>query len=114
MNCVKFGDIATRLDGTYDIETLKLFQASHGGPNGKLVIVSLNLVSDSQRAAQFAQSQGMTWTQLYLGEWSQTTVPGMFGLNGNSGAVLIDPRGRVSTGTLRGSTLRNTLSNLLE
>jgi hypothetical protein len=74
---------------SYDVQTLKQLQISHGGNNGRLVIYGLNLDADARQAAQFAQQQGMNWTQLYLGDWNQTTVPGMFGLNGSSGAVVV-------------------------
>ncbi len=99
---------------TYDVQTLKQFQATHGGTNGKLIIYGLNLDSDPKQAAQFAQQQGMNWPQLYLGDWNQTSVPGMFGLNGSSGAVLIDAQGRLAAGPLRGTQMRNTVTNALE
>lgn len=96
---------------TYDVQTLKQIQAAS---QGKITILGLNLDADARQGADFAQRQGMNWTQLFLGDWNQTTVPGMFGLNGNSGAVLIDPQGRLSTGPARGTQLRNLLNNLVE
>jgi len=98
---------------SYDVQTLKQLQMSHGGNNGRLIIYGLNLDADAKQAAQFAQQQGMNWTQLYLGDWNQTTVPGMFGLNGSSGAVLIDAQGRLAAGPLRGTQMRNTVANAL-
>ena len=97
---------------SYDMTVLKEFQASHGTA-GKLVILGCNLDADTKNAAQFAKNQGMTWTQVYLGQWDQTPVPGMFGLNGNSGSVLIDPEGRLASAPLRGTAVRNALANAL-
>jgi len=37
----------------------------------------------------------------------------MFGLNGSSGAVLIDAQGRLAAGPLRGTQMRNTVANAL-
>ena len=55
----------------------------------------------------------MTWTQVYLGQWDQTPIPGMFGLNGNTACVIIDPDGKLASGPLRGNALRSGLANAL-
>ena len=68
--------------------------------------------SDASNAEQFAKNQGMTWTQTYLGQWNVTPVPGMFGINGNSACVLVDSEGRLASGQLRGTAIRNTINNL--
>ena len=52
-------------------------------------------------------------TTAYLGDWNQTSIPGMFGLNGSSGSVLIDAEGKLAGGPMRGTALRNLLSNAL-
>jgi hypothetical protein len=59
------------------------------------------------------QQQGFTWKQLYLGQWNQTPVPGMFGLNGSSGCVLIDAEGRLASPTMRGTLIRTTVTEAL-
>ena len=97
---------------TYDLQVLKEFQTTYGS-TGKLVILGFNLDQDAKNAQQFVQTQGMTWTQTYLGQWDQTPVPGLFGINGNSACVLIDAEGKVASGQLRGSNIRNTVVNLL-
>ena len=84
-------------------------QRAHVGPHG-----GYNLDSDRSGAEQFVRSQGLTWTQTYLGDWRQTPVSPMFGLNGNGSAcVLIDPEGKVASGQLRGTALRTALSEAL-
>ena len=97
---------------SYDFQVLKEFQNSHG-QSGRLVIISCNLDADPKNAAQFAQGQGMAWAQTYLGDWNQTPIPGMFGLNGSSGSVLIDAEGKLASGPLRGTALRNLLTSAL-
>ena len=97
---------------SYDMQVLKEFQTTYGSA-GKLVILGCNLDQDAKGAQQFVQSQGMTWTQTYLGQWDQTPVPGLFGINGNSACVLIDAEGKVASGQLRGSSIRNTVVNTL-
>jgi hypothetical protein len=96
---------------TYDFQVLKQFQDTYGA-SGKLAILGCNLDADAKSAQQFVKSQNMTWTQTYLGEWSQTPVPGMFGLQGNAACILIDSEGRLASNQLRGSSIRNAVANL--
>ena len=97
---------------SYDLQVLKEFQQSHGAA-GKFAILGCNLDADPRNAEQFAKSQGMSWPQAYLGQWDQTPVAGMFGLNGNTAGVLIDAEGKLASGHLRGTALRNALANAL-
>ena len=96
---------------TYDMQVLKEFQNTYASA-GQLAIIGYNLDADANNAEQFAKRQGMTWTQTYLGQWSQTTVPAMFGINGNSACVLVDAEGKVASGQLRGTAIRNTVTRL--
>jgi hypothetical protein len=91
---------------------LKELQSSYGN-GGKLVILGCNLDPDPDGAAQFAKAQGFNWTQMYLGSWNQTSIPGMFGLQGNTACVLIDAEGRLASNQLRGTAIRNAVSNAL-
>jgi len=95
---------------TYDFQMLRELQASHGAA-GRLAILGCNMDADRAEAARFAQSQRMTWSQVYLGDGNQTTIPGMFGINGNPGCVLIDAEGRLASAPLRGSSIRNVVNN---
>jgi len=98
---------------SYDFDVLKEFQNGYGLA-GKLAIVGFNLDQDQRNAEQFAQRQGLNWTQTYPGDWRQTPLATMFGLNGNSSAcVLIDSEGKVASGQLRGTALRTALSDAL-
>ena len=37
----------------------------------------------------------------------------MFGINGNSACVLVDAEGKLASGQMRGTTIRNTVVNFL-
>ncbi len=97
---------------TVDLQMLKELQNTFGA-GGKLAILGCNVDADQKNAAEFVTRQGMTWTQLYLGDWSQTTIPGMFGIRGNTACILIDPEGKLASGQLRSSTIRTTVANAM-
>ena len=97
---------------SYDVQVLKEFQSSYGTA-GKLAILGCNLDMNPQNAEQFANNQGMTWPQTYLGDWSQSPIAAMFGVNGNSASVLIDAEGKLASGQLRNAPLRTALVNAL-
>jgi thiol-disulfide isomerase/thioredoxin len=97
---------------SYDLQVLKEFNDNYAAA-GKLAIIGYNLDTDARRAEQFASNQGMNWTQTYLGNWSETPVSAMFGVNGNSVCVLVDAEGKVAAGNLRSSALRTALSNAM-
>ncbi len=97
---------------TYDFQVLKELQSTYGA-SGKLMVLGCNLDPDMNTAAQFAKTQGQTWTQVYLGNWNQNPIPGMFGLQGNTACVLIDPEGKLASNQLRGSSIRNAVNSAL-
>ena len=97
---------------TTEFQVLKELQNNYG-TSGQLVILGCNLDGQGYNPEQFAKSQGMTWRQIYLGQRDQTPVPGMFGLNGNSGCVLIDAQGRLASGILRSTNIRTTVMDAL-
>ena len=97
---------------SYDIQMLKEVQTTYAAA-GRLEMLGCNLDADPASAISFAQSQGMAWPQTYLGQWDQTPVAGLFGINGNSVCVLIDAAGRMASGHMRGSNIRSGVMNLL-
>jgi thiol-disulfide isomerase/thioredoxin len=98
---------------TTELQILKELQSSYGA-SGKLVILGCNLDGPGNNPEQFAKSQGFTWKQIYLGQWNQTPVPGMFGINGNTGCVLIDAEGKLASGVMRNASIRNTVMSAME
>jgi hypothetical protein len=97
---------------SYDLEVLREFQSNYGAI-GQLMIIGCNMDNNPANAEQFAKNQGMTWTQAYLGDWNQSPVASMFGINGSSLCVLISPEGKVASGQLRGTALRAALSSAM-
>ena len=99
---------------SYDIQMLKELQTTHADA-GRLVILGCNLDQESnvKNAQDYAKTQGMTWTQTYLGHWDDSPVGGMFGINGNTACVLIDAEGKLASGQMRGSNIRSGVANLL-
>ncbi|MEY2407596.1 MAG: hypothetical protein QOF48_266, partial [Verrucomicrobiota bacterium] len=97
---------------SYDLQLLKEFQSTHGSA-GRLAILGCNLDENRIEAQTFAKNQGMSWTQVYLGQWNQTPLAAMFGLNGNTACVLVDAEGKLASGQLRGSNIKNAVANLL-
>jgi hypothetical protein len=96
-----------------DFTVLRELQSSYGA-NGKLVILGCNLdPPQGYGTEQFIRSQNMTWKQTLLGNWNETPIPGMFGLQGNTAAILIDPQGRLVSGQLRGTSIRSFVQNAL-
>jgi hypothetical protein len=98
-----------------DFSVLRELQSTYGGPNGKLAIIGCNLDPEEQRSSldQFMRQNSMNWPQSYLGNWSQTPIPGMFGLQGNSAAILIDPQGKLASAQLRSTSIRSAVQNAL-
>jgi hypothetical protein len=97
---------------SYDIQVLKEFQSSYAA-SGKLAIIGCNLDADARNAEQYAKSQGFTWPQTYLGDWSQAPAAGMFGVNGSSICVLVDAEGRLASSQLRGTSIRTAVSSAI-
>ena len=98
---------------TTEFQMLKELQNNFGA-SGQLVILGCNLDGPGNNPQQFAQQQGFTWKQIYLGQWDQTPVPGMFGINGNTGCVLIDAEGKLASGVLRNAQIRAAVTGALE
>ncbi|MDB6030684.1 MAG: hypothetical protein JWM16_1022 [Verrucomicrobiales bacterium] len=95
---------------TYDFQVLKDLNNTFGA-DGKLVILGMNLDSTLAAAEQFVQRNQMTWPQAYLGEWSQTQVPPLFGVDGYPVGVLVDKEGKLIGRQLRSSRLRDAVRN---
>ena len=80
-------------------------------PGGKLVIIGCNLDPPGQSPEQFIKNNSMTWPQSYHGYWNQSPLATMFGLQGGSMAVLIDPQGRLASAPLRSTSIRSAVLN---
>ncbi len=80
-----------------DIQYLVAAQAQYQ-TNKMFTMASLNVDMDRERARQMVNEQGMTWTQVYLGDWTRDTVAPSYGIRKVPQIVLIDPEGRILGG----------------
>ncbi len=97
---------------TSDVQILKELHTTYG-KEGRLVVLGMNLDADAKVAAQFVKDNSITWPQAHLGDWGQTQVPALFGLDGYPVGVLIDGQGKLAARQLRGLSLRTTVRNTL-
>ncbi|HUR46245.1 MAG TPA: redoxin domain-containing protein, partial [Candidatus Saccharimonadales bacterium] len=95
---------------TYDFQVLKELSTAY---RGKLTVLGMNLDTRLETAEQFAQRNQITWPQAFLGEWSQTQVPALFGVAGYPVGVLVDKTGKLMARQLRSSRLRDAVRNAL-
>jgi hypothetical protein len=95
---------------TYDFNVLKDLQNGFGN-EGKLVVLGMNLDSSLSTAEQFVQRNQIAWPQAFLGEWSKTQVPALFGVDGYPVGVLVDREGKLIARQLRSSRLRDAVRN---
>jgi peroxiredoxin len=81
--------------------------------DNKLAIIGLSIGNGANEEESFTRTNGMKWTQCYLGAWSETQVPALFGVEGLPHTILIDPQGKVLGRNLRGSSMRTAVRNAL-
>jgi hypothetical protein len=56
----------------------------------------------------------MRWHQTFLGDWSQSTLPARYGVEGIPATFLIDPEGKIIEKNLRGERLITALEEVLK
>jgi len=61
----------------------------------RLVVVGINLDSDTESARKFLKAKPLAWQHALLGDWSSTDVPRRFAISTVPAYVLIDPNGRI-------------------
>lgn len=79
----------------------------------RFVAMSLSLDEKMDEPKAFAKSNGMTWTQGFLGDWNKATVPNDFGVKGIPSLWLIGPDGKVIAKDLRGEAIEPAIVNAL-
>jgi hypothetical protein len=108
-------DFCAKWSGSYagQIQNLKSLNDAYG-KDGRLVILSLSVDYQEQTAREMLKESGVTWTACYLGGWSETSVPGSFGVEGIPHAILIGPDGKVVAKNLQGTYLKTAVRNAVE
>jgi len=95
-----------------DLQMLKAVHTAYG-KDERLVMLGLNFDSSRSAAEKAIEQEGIKWPQGYIGEWAQTRLPAMFGLQDLPANILIDPTGKIAASNLRGSNIRTTVRNRL-
>jgi hypothetical protein len=97
---------------TLDVQMLKAVHEMYGNDD-RLVMLGLNFDHEPKVAETAITQGGFKWTQCYGGSWNQSRLPASYGIQGLPEAVLIDPEGKIVAKSLRGSTIRTRVRNLL-
>jgi hypothetical protein len=77
-------------------------------------MVSLSLDPDAAAPRNYNATNGLGWTQGFLGEWSRTDVPRRFGVEGIPAIFLIGPDGRIIAKGLRGEAIKAAVQAALQ
>ncbi|HZN66201.1 MAG TPA: carboxypeptidase regulatory-like domain-containing protein [Tepidisphaeraceae bacterium] len=83
------------------------------GKDGRLVMVGLSLDEKPEAPKKYAEKNGLGWVQGFLGEWSTSKVPDMYGVTGIPSIWLIGPEGKVIAKDLRGERIKSEVEKAL-
>ncbi|MGD1085173.1 MAG: carboxypeptidase regulatory-like domain-containing protein [Verrucomicrobiota bacterium] len=84
-----------------EIPNLKDVYEKHG-QDGRFVMMSLSLDAQPAQPADFARKNEIHWIQGFLGDWDNSPVPEMYGVDGIPAIFLIAPDGKIVARDLRG------------
>jgi beta-lactamase regulating signal transducer with metallopeptidase domain len=84
------------------------------GDDPRLAIVGLNCDVDRDAARKFIAEVGQPWTQVALGDWSDTAVPASYGVERLTTTVLVGPDGKILSTLGSNASLEQELSKLLD
>jgi hypothetical protein len=76
-------------------------------------MLSLSLDRDIAAPRGFVKDRDLLWNQAFLGDWSKTTGPGLYGVDAIPSVFLIDPDGRVIGVELRGEKVKEAVRRAL-
>ena len=79
----------------------------------RLIMISLSLDNSSDDPKNYAQTNGMVWTQCFLGDWDKDTVTKDYGVRGIPSIWLIGPDGKVIAKDLRGDAIKSAVTTAL-
>ena len=70
--------------------------------NAKFALLGLSLDKAVAAPKEYVKTEGISWNQGYLGDWSKATLPASYGVEGIPSIFLVDPDGKVLATDLRG------------
>jgi beta-lactamase regulating signal transducer with metallopeptidase domain/thiol-disulfide isomerase/thioredoxin len=74
--------------------------------NPKFAMIGLTLDNTAAAPKSYCETNGIAWTQGYLGEWSEATLPTRWGVDGIPAIFLVDPAGKIAATELRGDAIK--------
>jgi thiol-disulfide isomerase/thioredoxin len=78
------------------------------------VMIALSLDAEKEPLEAYLAENEMPWVQAFLGDWSETKIPGAFGVYGIPGIMLIDPEGKLAAKDLRGAAMAEAVASALK
>src|SRR5207249_6911647 len=76
------------------------------GKEDRFAMIGLSLDGKADAPRQFVKTNGVEWTQGFLGDWSKTSVPGDYAVEGIPAVFLIGPDGKIVAKDLRGAAIK--------
>jgi peroxiredoxin len=80
----------------------------------RFVMLGLSLDASTNAPMEFAQTNEVKWTQGFLGDWSKTSIPNDYGVEGIPSLFLIGPDGNIFAKDLRGSSVKSAVARALK
>jgi peroxiredoxin len=83
------------------------------GKNGRFEMISLSLDGEQEAPKKFARNHAISWTQGFLGDWSNDKVTLSYGVYAIPSILLIGPDGKILATHLRGAKIKDTVAGVL-
>ena len=84
------------------------------GKEDRFAMIGLSLDGKTDAPRQFARTNGVEWTQGFLGDWAKTTVPGDYAVEAIPAIILIGPDGKIVAKDLRGPAIKAAVAKALQ
>ncbi len=81
--------------------------------DSRFAMISLSLDDTVGAPAGYTRRNNMKWVQGYLGQWEESKVTPLYGVNGIPSIFLIDPDGKIINVDLRGEEIREAVEKAL-
>jgi thiol-disulfide isomerase/thioredoxin len=82
--------------------------------NPKFAMVGLSLDPEMAAPRDYTKKNDIGWTQGFLGDWSKSTLPDRFGVQGIPAIFLIGPDGSIVAKDLRGDEIKAAIGKALK
>jgi thiol-disulfide isomerase/thioredoxin len=83
------------------------------GDDPRFAMIGLSLDDAAFAPVEYARKNEIKWTQGFLGQWSQSTVTPLYGVDGIPSIFLLGPDGKIIARDLRGEEIRAAVARAL-